>query len=160
MEYLVAGRERESRAMKAKFSIRYNFHYWMISIFQPTRASWKEISTGNSVWFFSDSSSLVLNTSSWNLLLGCGVSEVVTLLLSLGGASSLTSLVVFVTGPTGPQKLGARGQIPRPAPLNGLGWGLFFFITRPWPRPGARPVQGPKRPPVGWISPSRALYFL
>jgi len=63
-------------------------------------------------------------------------------------------------GADGPQTLSAPGQIPRPAPLNGPGWRLFSFITHPWPRPGVRPVQGPERPPVGSISPSRALYFL
>jgi len=68
--------------------------------------------------------------------------------------------VGFVTGPTGPLNLRAPNQNPHPAPLNGPWWGLFFFITRPWPPPGPRPVQGPERPFVGSISPPRALYFL
>jgi len=40
----------------------------------------------------------------------------------------------FVTGRTGPRKTRAPGPFPRPAPLNGLGRGVFFGIPCPCPR--------------------------
>jgi len=42
--------------------------------------------------------------------------------------------VEFVTGQTGRRKTRARGPFPRPAPLNGLGQGVFFSIPCPCPR--------------------------
>jgi len=50
-------------------------------------------------------------------------------------------LLEFVTGRTGPRKTRAPGPFPRPAPLNGLGRGVFFGIPCPCPRSGPRPTH-------------------
>jgi len=52
-------------------------------------------------------------------------------------------LLEFVTGRTGPRKTRAPGPFPRPAPLNGLGRGVFFRIPCPCPRSGPRPTHTP-----------------
>ena len=41
--------------------------------------------------------------------------------------------LVFVTGPPGPQKQQAPGPVPRSAPLNGPGRGVFFWVSLPPP---------------------------
>ena len=53
------------------------------------------------------------------------------------------SLLEFVTGRTGPRKTQASGPFPRPAPLNGLGRGVFFGIPCPSPRLGPCPTHTP-----------------
>ena len=54
----------------------------------------------------------------------------------------------FVTGRTGPRKTRAPGPFPRPAPLNGLGRGVFFGIPRLCPRSGPRPTHTPDGSPL------------
>jgi len=49
----------------------------------------------------------------------------------------------FVRGRTGPRKVRAPGPFPRPAPLNGLGRGVYFGIRCPRPRSGPRPTHTP-----------------
>jgi len=56
--------------------------------------------------------------------------------------------VEFVTGRTGPRKTRAPGPCPRPAPLNGLGRGVFFGIPCPCPRSGLRPTHTPDGSPL------------
>jgi len=56
--------------------------------------------------------------------------------------------VEFVTGPTGPRKTRAPGPFPGPAPLNGLGRGVFFGIPCPCPRSGHRPTHTPDGSPL------------
>jgi len=56
--------------------------------------------------------------------------------------------VEFVTGRTGPRKTRAPGPFPRPAPLNGLGRGVFFGIPCPCPRSGPRPTHTPDGSPL------------
>ena len=51
--------------------------------------------------------------------------------------------IEFVKGRTGPQKTRAPGPVPRPAPLNGLGRGVFFGIPCPCPCSGPRPTHPP-----------------
>jgi len=76
------------------------------------------------------------------------------------------AILVFVTGPPGPQKVRALGQIPRPTPLNCLGQECFFRVPSPCPRPrlfpswvpvkiggeGRGPIQGMMEdsPRTGW----------
>jgi len=62
-----------------------------------------------------------------------------------GGAGSYLE---FVTGRTGPRKTRAPGPFPRPAPLNGLGRGVFFGIAGPCPRSGPRPTHTPNGSPL------------
>jgi len=47
----------------------------------------------------------------------------------------------FVTGQTGPRKTLAPSPFPRPAPLNGLGRGVFFGIPCPSRGSGPRPTH-------------------
>jgi len=54
----------------------------------------------------------------------------------------------FVTGRTGPRKTRAPGPFPRPAPLNGLGRGVFFGIPGPCPRSGPHPTHTPNGSPL------------
>jgi len=54
----------------------------------------------------------------------------------------------FVTGRTGPRKTRAPGPFPRPAPLNGLGRGVFFGIPCPCARSGPRPTHTPDGSPL------------
>jgi len=56
--------------------------------------------------------------------------------------------VEFVTGRTWPRKTRAPGPFPRPAPLNGLGRGVFFGIPCPCPRSGPRPTHTPDGSPL------------
>jgi len=56
--------------------------------------------------------------------------------------------VEFVTGQTGPRKTRAPGPFRRPAPLNGLGRGVFFAIPCPCPRSGPRPTHTPDGSPL------------
>jgi len=57
--------------------------------------------------------------------------------------SSSCGCLQFVTGAPGPRKTRAPGRIPRPAPLNGPGQGVFLGIPCPRPRPSPRwvPVE-------------------
>ena len=55
--------------------------------------------------------------------------------------------MVFVTGPPGPHKTRAPGEIPRTGPLTGLGRGVFFPFSPPSPRPRPHPSHAPDRPP-------------
>jgi len=57
--------------------------------------------------------------------------------------ASETAWIEFVTGRTGPWKTRTPGPFPRPAPLNGLGRGVFFGIPCPCPRSGPRPTHTP-----------------
>jgi len=69
----------------------------------------------------------------------------------------------FVTGRMGPRKTRAPGPFPNPAPLNGLGWGVFFGIPCPSSPSGPCPtytpdgspskIGGNKRGPVQGMSP-------
>jgi len=56
--------------------------------------------------------------------------------------------IEFVTGRTGPRKTRAPGPFPRPAPLNGLGRGVFFGIPCPCPRTSPRPTHTPDGSPL------------
>ena len=56
--------------------------------------------------------------------------------------------LVCVTGPPGPRNWPAPASVPRPAPVNGPGWGAFLF--RPLPLPLSRPpplFNAPNTPP-------------
>ena len=59
-----------------------------------------------------------------------------------------SSRLEFVTGRTGPHKTGAPGPFPSPAPLNGLGRGVFFGIPCPCSRSGPRPTHTPDGSPL------------
>jgi len=65
----------------------------------------------------------------------------------------------FVTGPPGPRNRRAPASIPRPAPVNGLARGIFFFNPCPCPCRGPRPVQCPEQPSVNELSPPGAPLF-
>ena len=54
----------------------------------------------------------------------------------------------FVTGRTGPRKTRAPGPFPRPAPLKGLGRGVFFGIPCPCRPSGPRPTKTPDGSPL------------
>ena len=60
----------------------------------------------------------------------------------------LTLFLEFVTGRTGPRETRAPGPFPGPAPLNGLGWGVFFGIPCPSPRLGPCPTLTPAGSPL------------
>jgi len=62
--------------------------------------------------------------------------------------STIRICLEFVTGRTGPRKTRAPGRFPRPAPLNGLGRGVFFGIPCPCPRSGPRPTHTPDGSPL------------
>ena len=52
-------------------------------------------------------------------------------------------LVALVTGPPGPPEMRAPSPIPRPAPLNGLGRGVFCWGSRSLPLAAPVPPIGP-----------------
>jgi len=54
---------------------------------------------------------------------------------------TLASSLEFVTGLTGLRKTQPLGPLPRPAPLNSLGWGVFFDIPCPCPHSGPHPTH-------------------
>jgi len=54
----------------------------------------------------------------------------------------------FVTGWTGPRKTWAPSPFLRPAPLTGLGRGVFFGIPCPCPPSGPRPTHTPDGSPL------------
>ena len=56
-------------------------------------------------------------------------------------------VLVFVTGPPGPYKTQAPGEIPRPGPFTSLRRGVFFPFSSPRPRPRPHPGHAPDRPP-------------
>ena len=74
----------------------------------------------------------------------------------------ILSYIEFVTGRTGPRKTRALGPFPCPAPLNGLGRGVFFGIPCSCPpscprttyTPDGSPLKigGNKRGPVQGMS--------
>jgi len=59
-----------------------------------------------------------------------------------------SSALEFITGRTGHQKTLAPGPFPSPAPLNGLGRGVFFGIPCPCPRSSPRPTHTPDGSPL------------
>ena len=61
--------------------------------------------------------------------------------------SSSSPRLEFVTGRTGPRKTRAPGPFLRPAPLNGLGRGVFFGIPCPCASSGPRPTHTPDGSP-------------
>jgi len=68
------------------------------------------------------------------------------------------SRVEFVTGQKGPQKTRAPGPFPRPAPLKGLGRGVFFGIPCPCARSGPRPTHTPDGSPLKMCGNKRGTY--
>jgi len=62
--------------------------------------------------------------------------------------SAFATLLEFVTRRTGPRKKRAPGPFPRPAPLKGLGRGVFFSVPCPCPRSGHRPTHTPGGSPL------------
>ena len=59
----------------------------------------------------------------------------------------LVTSLVFVTGPPGPRNRRAPASIPRPAPVNGPGRGVFFLSPAPAPVQAPAPFNAPNSPP-------------
>ena len=67
--------------------------------------------------------------------------------LDLGvGRWAIRTALVFVTGPPGPRNRRAPASIPRPAPVNGPGRGVFFLTPAPAPVQAPAPFNAQNSP--------------